>query len=158
LTITLDIIMRAIRSNRRIELEHSIGAVIKCSNPSIRGQYPVFLLLRNRRGYWGFPQGHKERGESEIQTLNREVNEETGILSLDVLSFIGAIRYSYFRTDGIKNEKEVKFYFATTPVRNIVISSEHESYKWVTFVEALNILNHRQLRSIFMKGHNKGLY
>jgi bis(5'-nucleosidyl)-tetraphosphatase len=72
--------MRAIRFNRRIELEHSIGAVIKYSNPSIRGQYPVFLLLRNRRGYWGFPQGHKERGESEIQTLNREVNEETGIL------------------------------------------------------------------------------
>jgi bis(5'-nucleosidyl)-tetraphosphatase len=154
----LDIIMRAIRSNRRIKLEHSIGAVIKYDNPSTGEQYPAFLILRNRRGYWGFPQGHKESGESEMQTLKREVNEETGIRSMDVLSYIGAIRYSYFRTDGMKNEKEVKFYFATTPVRNIIISSEHESYKWVTFIEALNFLNHRQLKSIFMKGHNKGLY
>jgi bis(5'-nucleosidyl)-tetraphosphatase len=132
--------------------------VIKYSNPSIGQQVPVFLLLRNRRGYWGFPQGHKEKGESEMQTLEREVNEETGIRSLDVLSFIGAIRYSYFRSDGMKNEKEVKFYFATTPVRNVVISEEHESYKWASFVEALNFLNHRQLRSIFMKGHNRGFY
>jgi bis(5'-nucleosidyl)-tetraphosphatase len=150
--------MRAIRFNRRIELEHSIGAVIKYSNPSTGQQVPTFLLLRNRRGYWGFPQGHKEKGESEMQTLEREVNEETGIRSLDVLSYIGMIRYSYFRADGMKNEKEVKFYFATTPVRNVVISAEHESYTWASFVEALNFLNHRQLRSIFMKGHNKGLY
>jgi len=117
----LDIIMRAIRSNRRIKLEHSIGAVIKYDNPSTGEQYPAFLLLRNRRGYWGFPQGHKESGESEMQTLKREVNEETGIRSMDVLSYIGAIRYSYFRTDGMKNEKEVKFYFETNPVRNIII-------------------------------------
>ncbi|HEY7110191.1 MAG TPA: NUDIX domain-containing protein [Nitrososphaeraceae archaeon] len=132
--------------------------MIKYSNPNIGQQVPVFLLLRNRRGYWGFPQGHKEKGESEMQTLEREVNEETGIRSLDVLSFIGAIRYSYFRSDGMKNEKEVKFYYATTPVRNVVISAEHESYKWASFVEALNFLNHRQLRSIFMKGHSRGLY
>jgi bis(5'-nucleosidyl)-tetraphosphatase len=150
--------MRTICFNSRIELEHSIGAVIKYSSANTARQFPVFLLLRNRRGYWGFPQGHKERGETEIQTLNREVNEETGIQSMNILSYIGTIRYSYFRTDGMKNEKEVKFYFATTPTRNIVISSEHESYKWVTFVEALNILNHRQLRSIFMKGHTRGLY
>jgi 8-oxo-dGTP pyrophosphatase MutT (NUDIX family) len=113
--------------------------VIKYSNPNIGQQVPVFLLLRNRRGYWGFPQGHKEKGESEMQTLEREVNE-------------------YFRSDGMKNEKEVKFYYATTPVRNVVISAEHESYKWASFVEALNFLNHRQLRSIFMKGHSRGLY
>jgi hypothetical protein len=58
----------------------------------------------------------------------------------------------------MKNEKEVKFYFATTASKVIVISSEHESYKWVTYNDTLNTLNHRQLRSIFLKGHNKGFY
>jgi bis(5'-nucleosidyl)-tetraphosphatase len=115
-------------------------------------------LLKNRRGYWGFPQGHKESGETEIQTLAREVNEETGIKNINVISYIGTIRYSYFRRDGMKNEKEVKFYFATTASKVIVISSEHESYKWVTYNDTLNTLNHRQLRSIFLRGHNKGFY
>lgn len=115
-------------------------------------------MLKNRRGYWGFPQGHKERGETEIQTLTREVSEETGIQGIDVLSYIGTIRYSYFRADGMKSEKEVKFYFATTSTKNILISYEHEAYKWVTFADALNMLDHRQLRSIFIKGHKKGFY
>jgi bis(5'-nucleosidyl)-tetraphosphatase len=39
-----------------------------------------------------------------------------------------------------------------------VISYEHEAYKWVTFADALNMLDHRQLRSIFIKGHKKGFY
>ena len=83
---------------------------------------------------------------------------ETGIRGIDVLSYIGTIRYSFFRADGMKSEKEVKFYFATTSTKNIAISYEHEAYKWVTFADALNMLDHRQLRSIFIKGHKKGFY
>ena len=86
------------------------------------------------------------------------MREETGIRGIDVLSYIGTIRYSYFRVDGMKSEKEVKFYFATTLTKNIVISYEHEAYKWVAFSDALNMLDHRQLRSIFLKGNKKGFY
>lgn len=114
--------------------------------------------MKNRRGSWGFPQGHKELGESELETLVREVREETGIRSLYVMSFIGTIRYSYMKLNGIRSHKEVKFYFATTPTRDIVISYEHASYKWVSFLNALNFLAHRQLKSILIKGHRTGLY
>jgi bis(5'-nucleosidyl)-tetraphosphatase len=129
----------------RIFLETSIGAVIRY-NPSISIKEPEFLILKNRRGSWGFPQGHKEHGESELETLKREVREETGIQFLDIMSFIGTIRYSYMKLNGIRSHKEVKFYFATTPTREIVISYEHASYKWVSFLHALNILAHRQLK------------
>ena len=70
-------------------LEQSIGAVIKYQTYLGNTEFSEFLLLRNRRGFWGFPQGHKERGDTEIQTLIREVSEETGITYLDIQSYVG---------------------------------------------------------------------
>ncbi len=139
-------------------LEQSIGAVIKYRNSLEDFASSEFLLLRNRRGFWGFPQGHKEKGESEIQTLIREVREETGIKALDIHSYIGKINYSYFKGYGMKSEKEVTFYFATTPTREIKISEEHADFRWVTLADALNALDHAKLKLILSKGHRKGLY
>lgn len=143
--------------------ERSIGAVIKYQAPiadiSINfSDTAEFLLLRNRRGFWGFPQGHKEKGETEIETLKREVSEETGIDNIVVQSYIGRIRYSFFRSDGMKSNKEVTFYYAISPGRAIKISKEHEGFKWVTYSDALSLLNHRQLITILVRGHMKGLY
>ena len=136
-----------------------MGAVIKYWLQNREdGVNSEFLLLRNRRGFWGFPQGHKERGETELQTLVREVTEETGIRSIDIQSYIGRINYSFFRGDGMKSEKEVIFYFATTNTRNVRISDEHAGYKWASYLDALLMLGHRQLKSILSRGHQKGLY
>ena len=139
-------------------IELSVGGIIRYQSTEFNKDHSEFLLLRNKRGFWGFPQGHKERGENEIQTLQREVQEETGIIDLDINQYIGKIQYKYFRADGIRSEKEVKFYFATTPVREVVISNEHEGFKWTTYQEALSMLDHRQLKSIILKGRRRGLY
>lgn len=145
-------------------LERSIGAVIKYRSPTIHdaannySDTAEFLLLRNRRGFWGFPQGHKEKGETEIETLKREVSEETGIENIEVQSYIGRIRYSFFRSDGMKSNKEVTFYYALSSGRAITISKEHAGFRWVTYSDALSLLNHRQLISILVMGHRKGLY
>jgi bis(5'-nucleosidyl)-tetraphosphatase len=140
-----------------VALEQSIGAVIKYQSVGDLNS-SEFLLLRNRRGFWGFPQGHKEKGESEIQTLTREVLEETGIRELEIQSYIGEIRYSYFKGDGMKSEKEVRFYFATTTTRQVKISIEHADFRWVTLADALNMIDHTKLKQILGKGHRKGLY
>ena len=144
-------------------IERSIGAVIKYNNKATPEEtfsgYPSeFLLLKNRRGFWGFPQGHKEKGETEIQTLIREVLEETGITSLDIRSYIGRIHYSYFKSNGMKSEKEVSFYFAVTHSKNVEISYEHDEFRWAPFTDALFMLHHQQLKLIMAKGHRKGLY
>ena len=139
-------------------IELSVGGIIRYQSTEFNKDHSEFLLLRNKRGFWGFPQGHKERGENEIQTLQREVQEETGIIDLDIHQYIGKIQYKYFRADGIRSEKEVKFYFATTPVREVVISNEHEGFKCTNYQEALSMLDHRQLKSIILKGRRRGLY
>ena len=139
-------------------IELSVGAIIRYQTTEQDKDHADFLLLRNKRGFWGFPQGHKEKGENEIQTLQREVQEETGITNLEIHQYIGKIQYKYFRADGIRSEKEVKFYFATTPTRQVVISNEHEDFKWTNYMDALSLLDHRQLKSIILKGRRKGLY
>ncbi|WP_415283892.1 bis(5'-nucleosyl)-tetraphosphatase [Candidatus Nitrososphaera sp. FF02] len=136
-------------------LEQSVGAVIKLR--PVEG-IAEFLLLRNRRGFWGFPQGHKEKGETEIQTLVREVKEETGISELDIRSYIGKITYSYYRGDGVRSDKEVRFYYATTPTKEVKISEEHADFTWATLKDAFSLLDHAKLRQILDRGHQKGLY
>ena len=38
-----------------------------------------YVIIQSLAGYYGFPKGHMEAGESEKQTALREVYEETGL-------------------------------------------------------------------------------
>ena len=54
--------------------ESSAGAVVFRE----AGDRRLYLLLRNA-GRWDFPKGGVESGESELQTVTREEEEETGL-------------------------------------------------------------------------------
>ena len=90
-----------------MNIEKSVGAVIKYQSPSSKLKDPEFLLLRNRRGYWGFPQGHKEEGETEIQTLFREVYEETGINSLNIYLLLAELGIHFSKVKVSNREKKL---------------------------------------------------
>ncbi len=70
--------------SEELRYETSCGAVVFCQTDSgIK-----YLLVRERSGFWVFPKGHMEDGESERETALREIKEETG---LDV-TFIDGFR------------------------------------------------------------------
>lgn len=52
-----------------------------------------FLLIRDRNGYWVFPKGHIEPGETPEAAAVREVREETGI-EAQVVAPLGTTRYT----------------------------------------------------------------
>lgn len=56
--------------------EKSCGAVVYHEDDGER----KYLLIRNRSQNVGFPKGHIEYGETELQTVEREILEETGLL------------------------------------------------------------------------------
>ena len=58
-----------------MKLEKSCGAVVFTR---INGEIK-YLIIRNLMGIYGFPKGHVEKGESEVQTALREVREEVGL-------------------------------------------------------------------------------
>lgn len=58
-----------------LRYEKSCGAVVYCQEENdIK-----YLLVCERSGFWVFPKGHMEEGESEHETALREVKEETGL-------------------------------------------------------------------------------
>ncbi|WP_018465102.1 NUDIX hydrolase [Calidithermus timidus] len=63
------------------------------------------LLIRDRMGYWVFPKGHLDEGESPEQAALREVREETGIEG-EVLGNLPSTRYTNNR--GV--EREIRWF------------------------------------------------
>ena len=54
-----------------------------------------FLLLKQNKGHWGFPKGHKEGNETDEECALRELKEESGIANC-VLSDFPPIVRNYF--------------------------------------------------------------
>ncbi len=55
--------------------ERSCGAVVWRK----RGGRRHYLIIQNRSGHNGFPKGHMEYGETELETAQREILEETAL-------------------------------------------------------------------------------
>ncbi len=100
------------------------------------------------QGHWDFPKGHVDKGETEIETATRELEEETGIKNIILLdNFRKTINYTIQKRDR-KISKEVVFFIATTVETEINLSHEHVDYGWFDFTSALKQLTYDNARSV----------
>ena len=106
----------------------------------------VLLVYEKNRNFWGFPKGHMEEGETEIETALREVKEEVG---LDVeIDFKKRYTLNYI----IRNEidKTTVLYIAKTKNEEIVMQeNEIENAKWCSFEEAIDTLTFEDWKEMF---------
>ena len=58
-----------------MKIEKSCGAVVFTRE----GGTIKFVIIRSPEGFYGYPKGHMEAGETEEQTALREIREETGL-------------------------------------------------------------------------------
>lgn len=104
-----------------MEKEKSCGAVVIKDNNEI-------LLVKTIRGFFGFPKGHVEAGETEEETAIREVKEETGI-DIEIIS-----DKKFILTYKVNNviDKDVILFIAK-PISNELLRQECEisEVKWV---------------------------
>ena len=108
----------------------------------------VLLVYEKNRNFWGFPKGHVENGETEIETALREVKEEVG-LDVDIDA-----EKRYTLNYNIKNEidKTTVLYIAKHKNDQFVIQeNEIENAKWCNFEEALKTLTFEDWREMFRK-------
>ena len=137
-------------ARRRIK-ERSAGAVVFV--PAAEG--PEYLLLRYGAGYWGFPKGHVEDGETDVQAAQREVEEETGIQVAQqrlLEGFEDDTDYK-FRRGSILVEKDVRFYLIEASTREVKLSHEHSGYAWLPYAPALERVSFEGPRRILQSAH-----
>lgn len=124
--------------------EKSCGAVLYRYHEGKR----QFLLIHQLHGdFIGFPKGHQENGESDIQTAARETYEETHIRSFLYEDIKTSIRY--FIKDEV--EKEVVLYLGI-PLSNQLVKQDDEVKHafWVNEKEVLKLLTHQNTRNAFI--------
>lgn len=137
-------------------VEKSAGAVIFYKP---KKEEPQYLLLhypgstKNAKDYWDFPKGHIEKGETEIETVKREVKEETNIENIQIIpGFKTSIKY-FFQKEGKRIFKIVTFYLAQSSTKEVKISSEHIGYVWLPFNEAIEKVTYKNAKGVLKKAH-----
>ncbi len=100
-----------------------------------------YFLLLEAYGFWDFPKGIVEKGEEDLKTALREVEEETGIKP-DQLEFLWG--YNYKDSRPYRGGRKIARYFIAKsntekvflPVSPELGRPEHDSFGWFTYKEA----------------------
>lgn len=110
---------------------------------------PVFLLIRDSYGHWGFPKGHLERGEPSERAAVREVGEETGLTDVRVLASIATIEWR-FRFRGRVVQKRCEFFLmeSATAVTRPQKSEGITACAWAPMSDALEMIAYDNAREV----------
>lgn len=103
---------------------------------------------------WEFPKGNIEKSEDEKITALRELAEENGLKAKDIV-FLDDFRdkVSFFYRDASQElvKKEIVFLLAQTTKSDINISYEHNAYRWALYLEAFDLLTHKNTKDVLRK-------
>lgn len=138
-------------------VEKSAGAIIfkkeKGKTLFLLLQYPS-VAHRAKRNYWDLAKGHIEKGESEAETVKREIEEETSLKDIKFIKdFRETIKY-FFQFKDRNILKFVTFYLVEARQGNVKISEEHVDFSWLPYEEALKKLTFKNAKNILEKAND----
>ena len=132
-----------------MQYEKSCGAVVFTRvNGGIR-----YVLAQNLEGYYGFPKGHVENGETEVQTALREIREEVGLMPRLLDGFRTTSEHPLpSKPDVIK---QVVYFLAEYENQEISFQKEELlSAPLVSFEEAMKLFVFESSKRILKEAHD----
>ena len=132
--------------------EKSIGAIVFHRE----AHETRFLLLHYSLGHWDFPKGHVEENETDMQTLWRELEEETGLsqkTSKIIPGFLERITY-FYKKESEAVFKEVLFYLMEAETEQVRLSPEHNDFLWLAIEPAIKKLTFPNAKQTLQKAQS----
>lgn len=128
--------------------EHSCGIV-----PLKKEGSNIYVLLIVHKGgkHWGFPKGHKDPGESDQQTAERELKEETGLVISRFLSKKPYIETYTFYKFHQKTHKKVSYFPAFVEGDLVLQLDEIIDARWISIGQADQHLTFKEAKEICNK-------
>jgi 8-oxo-dGTP pyrophosphatase MutT (NUDIX family) len=128
--------------------EHSCGVV-----PLKKEGSNIYVLLIVHKGgkHWGFPKGHKDPGESDQQTAERELREETGLVISRFLSKKPYIETYTFYKFHQKIHKKVSYFPAFVEGDLVLQLDEIIDSRWILIDQAEQHLTFKEAKEICNK-------
>ena len=114
------------------------------------------LLIQDSKARWTIPKGHIEPGETAKMTARREVEEETGLKNVSILTWLGKIHFKYRRLD--------KLVLMTTQIYLVQAMDAHEQavperwmkgIRWFKFNEALEAVEYEDIEKLMLIAKRK---
>lgn len=112
----------------------SLFKVIKASGGLVRNELGESLFIF-RRGFWDLPKGKIDLGEKKKAAALREVEEETGVKSLELGKKFCTTRHVYKLSNGRRALKKAFWYAMKAPNQKLVPQKEEDitEAKWLKF-------------------------
>lgn len=110
---------------------------------------PLYLLILDSYGNWGFPKGHVDQGETPADAARREVHEETGLVDLVLHGPLGDIDW-YFRFRGELIHKYCHYFLFEAPSGDPSPQLEEgiSACEWYAADDALATITYENARGI----------
>ncbi len=139
------------KATGRTRHERSAGGVVV----RIHDGKPLYLLIRDSYGHWGFPKGHLKRDERADTAALREVMEETGVRSVTLLGSIATIAWR-FRFRGALIHKNCHFFLMETAVETTKPQKSEgiTACKWTGIDEAQKLIAYENAREVLRRAHD----
>lgn len=127
-----------------MKTEKSCGAVVFTKE----GEKIKYVIIHSVSGAYGFPKGHAEHGESEVETALREVHEETGVCVRLLDGFRMEDSYSFKRGSSV-TIKHVVYFLAEYENQPLVIQEDElNGVELLSYEDALSTLRFDGIRKI----------
>lgn len=118
-----------------------------------------YLLILHTKGHWGFPKGHKDPGESDLETAQRELQEETGLTSYSVVTDrVFTEQYQFINPKGIQVDKTVIYYLAQIQMSGpnqdphvTIQADELADYRWCSYEQGLELMTYPASRQVLIE-------
>ena len=122
-----------------MKITESAGGLVM----NLKGQ----VLVVNQNGNsWSLPKGHLEAGETELQAAIREIQEETGLKSLQFIRKLGSYERHRISLKGDDDPEQLKritfFFFRTKQSRLHPTDPQNPQALWVDKNRVAGLLTH----------------